>query len=102
MVLTDKQIFARVASLKDRARERDGRHQDVLLVRQGQISSVYPDFFPEGVDTNVVANFVDIVARDLSEVMAPLPAVNCSVVSQVKDRARKAATNRTRNDSNYF
>ena len=101
-MLTDKQIFARVASLKDRSRERDGRHSDVLLVRQGQISSVYPDFFPEGVDTNVVANFVDIVARDLSEVMAPLPAVNCSVVSQVKDRARKAADNRTRIAANYL
>lgn len=101
-MLTDKQIFARVASLKDRARERDGRHQDVLLVRQGKISTVYPDFFPEGVEANVVANFVDIVARDLSEVMAPLPAVNCSVVSQVKDRARKAADNRTRIAANYL
>jgi hypothetical protein len=101
-MLTDKQIFARVASLRDRNRDRDGRHQDVLLVRQGQISSVYPDFFPEGVEANVVANFVDIVARDLSEVMAPLPAVNCSVVSQVKDRARKAADNRTRIAANYL
>jgi len=101
-MLTDKQIFARVASLKDRNRERDGRHQDVMLVRQGQISSVYPDFFPDGVQANVVANFVDIVARDLSEVMAPLPAVNCSVVSQVKDRARKAADNRTRIAANYL
>jgi hypothetical protein len=101
-MLTDKQIFARVASLKDRSRERDGRHQDVLLVRQGKISTVYPDFFPEGVEANVVANFVDIVARDLSEVMAPLPAVNCSVVSQVKDRARKAADNRTRIAANYL
>jgi len=46
-MLTDKQIFARVASLKDRTRDRDSRQQDVLLVRQGKISSVYPDFFPE-------------------------------------------------------
>jgi len=102
MALDDKQIFARVESLKDRARARDSRHADVLLVRQGAIAEVYPDFFPEGVDANVVANFVDIVARDLSEVMAPLPAVNCSVVSQVKDRARKAADNRTRIAANYL
>ena len=102
MALDDKHIFARVESLKEASRERDARHQDVLLVRQGQIASVYPDFFPEGVDANVVANFVDIVARDLSEVMAPLPAVNCSVVSQVKDRARKAADNRTRIAANYL
>ena len=64
-MLSDKHIFARVESLKDRARERDARHKDVMMVRQGNISSVYPDFFPEGIDANVVANFVDIVGRDL-------------------------------------
>jgi hypothetical protein len=71
-------------------------------VRKGQISQVYPDFFPEGVDANVVANFIDIVARDLSEVMAPLPAVNCSAANQVNDRARNFADKRTRIASNYF
>jgi hypothetical protein len=35
----------------------DARNQDVLAVRKGQIASVYPDFFPDGVDANVVANF---------------------------------------------
>lgn len=102
MALSIDQIAARVDSLKYRASERDARAGDVLAVRQGKISEVYPDFFPEGVDTNVVANFIDIVARDLSEVMAPLPAVNCSSASQVNDRARKFADNRTRIASNYF
>ena len=102
MILSIDQISARVDSLKYRASERDARAGDVLAVRQGKISQVYPDFFPEGVDTNVVANFIDIVARDLSEVMAPLPAVNCSSASQVNDRARKFADNRTRIASNYF
>jgi hypothetical protein len=72
-MLSIEQISARVANLRERAAERDSRQQDVLAVRQGHIASVYPDFFPEGVDANVVANFIDIVARDLSEVMAPLP-----------------------------
>ena len=102
MALSIEQVAARVESLKYRASERDARAGDVLSVRQGKISQVYPDFFPEGVDTNVVANFIDIVARDLSEVMAPLPAVNCSSASQVNDRARKFADNRTRIASNYF
>jgi hypothetical protein len=102
MALSIDQIASRVESLKYRASERDARAGDVLAVRQGKISEVYPDFFPEGVDTNVVANFIDIVARDLSEVMAPLPAVNCSSASQVNDRARKFADNRTRIASNYF
>lgn len=102
MALTMEQIAARVDSLRYRNHERDARNQDVLAVRKGKISEVYPDFFPDGVDANVVANFIDIVARDLSEVMAPLPAVNCSAASQVNDRARSFADKRTRIASNYF
>ena len=102
MALTIEQIAARVQSLRYRNSERDARNLDVLAVRKGNISQVYPDFFPEGVDANVVANFIDIVARDLSEVMAPLPAVNCSAANAVNDRARNFADKRTRIASNYF
>ena len=102
MALSMEQVAARVDSLRYRNHERDARNQDVLAVRKGKISEVYPDFFPDGVDANVVANFIDIVARDLSEVMAPLPAVNCSAASQVNDRARSFADKRTRIASNYF
>jgi hypothetical protein len=101
-MLSIEQISARVENLRQRAAERDSRQQDVLAVRQGHIASVYPDFFPEGVDANVVANFIDIVARDLSEVMAPLPSVNCSAANQANDRARKFADARTRIATNYF
>jgi hypothetical protein len=102
MALSMQQVVARVESLRYRNHERDKRNLDVLAVRKGQISQVYPDFFPEGVDTNVVANFVDVVARDLSEVMAPLPAINCSAANAVNDRARNFADKRTRIASNYF
>jgi len=102
VALTIEQISARVQSLRYRNSERDARNLDVLAVRKGKISEVYPDFFPDGVDANVVANFIDIVARDLSEVMAPLPAVNCSAANQVSDRARTFADKRTRIASNYF
>jgi hypothetical protein len=102
MALSMEQVAARVESLRYRHTERDARNQDVLAVRKGHIASVYPDFFPEGVDSNVVANFIDVVARDLSEVMAPLPAINCSSANSVNDRARKFADKRTRIASNYF
>ena len=101
-MLSINQISARVESLRSRSSERDRRQLDVLAVRKGQISQVYPEFFPEGVDANVVANFIDIVARDLSEVMAPLPAVNSSAANQVSDRARVFADKRTRIATNYF
>jgi hypothetical protein len=102
MALTMEQVAARVQALRYRNSERDARNLDVLAVRKGKISEVYPDFFPDGVDANVVANFIDIVARDLSEVMAPLPAVNCSAANAVNDRARNFADKRTRIASNYF
>jgi hypothetical protein len=102
MALSIEQVTARVESLRYRNHERDARNLDVLAVRKGKIAQVYPNFFPEGVDANVVANFIDIVARDLSEVMAPLPAVNCSAANQVSDRARTFADKRTRIASNYF
>ena len=97
-----EQVAARVEALRYRNSERDARNLDVLAVRKGKISEVYPDFFPDGVDANVVANFIDVVARDLSEVMAPLPAVNCSAANQISDRARSFADKRTRIASNYF
>ncbi len=102
MALSMEQVAARVTALRYRNSERDARNLDVLAVRKGKISEVYPDFFPDGVDANVVANFIDIVARDLSEVMAPLPAVNCSAANQTSDRARSFADKRTRIASNYF
>jgi hypothetical protein len=101
-LLNIRQVAARVESLKQRSTERDRRAQDVLAVRKGNIAQVYPNFFPTGVEANVVANFIDIVARDLSEVMAPLPAVNCSAANQVSDRARSFADKRTRIAANYF
>jgi hypothetical protein len=96
------QIGARVQTLRYRAHGRDQRNGDVQMVRQGKISQVYPNFFPDGIDQNVVANFIDIVARDLAEVIAPLPAVNCSAVNQTSDRARTFADKRTRIAANYF
>ena len=102
MALSMQQVASRVNALRYRNAERDARNLDVLAVRKGKISEVYPDFFPDGVDANVVANFIDIVARDLSEVMAPLPAVNCSAANQTSDRARSFADKRTRIASNYF
>ena len=102
MALSIEQVAARVDALRYRSHERDARNLDVLAVRQGKISQVYPQFFPEGIDQNVVANFIDIVARDLAEVMAPLPAVNCSAINKTNDKARLFADNRTRIANNYF
>ena len=69
--------------------------QQVLLVRKGRMRDVYPDLFPDGPFENpIVANMVDIAARDLAEVIAPLPAFNCNSPSMVSEAARKKADKR--------
>ncbi len=48
MALEVRQIADKVEALKRRNADRDTRMANVLSVRRGQISNVYPDFFPEG------------------------------------------------------
>jgi len=82
---------------------RDGRMQDVLAVRQGRMRDVFPDLFPEGpFDKGIVANMVDVAARDLSEVLAPLPAFNCASSKMTNDTARLFAEKRTRIVNGYI
>lgn len=95
-MLTVKEVAAKAARLQTRAAARDQRMRDVLSVRQGDISKVYPAMFSEEYPKPLVANFVDVAARDLAEVMAPLPQFECSATNMVSDAARKAADTRTR------
>jgi len=75
--------------------ERDTRMEQVLLVRKGRMRDVFPDLFPDGPFQNpIVANMVDIAARDLSEVIAPLPAFNCNSPTMVSEKERKKADKR--------
>jgi hypothetical protein len=90
-MLSVQQISDKVHVLKQRYVERDAAMQDILAVRRGQIDSVAPEFFPEGVSRSMVANFIDVAARDISEVLAPLPSINCSTANSTNDRAKKKA-----------
>jgi len=76
--------------------------RDVLSVRQGDISKVYPAMFSEEYPKPLVANFIDVAARDLAEAMAPLPSFNCAATNMVSDSARKAADTRTRIVNHYI
>jgi hypothetical protein len=100
-VLTLKEVVAKVSRLQTKYAARDQRMRDVLSVRQGDISKVYPAMFSEDYPKPLVANFVDVAARDLAEVMAPLPSFNCAATNMVSDSARKSADTRTR-IANYY
>jgi hypothetical protein len=98
-----REIRSHYDRIKAQFAARDGRMQDVLAVRQGRMRDVYPDLFPDGpFDKGIVANMVDVAARDLAEVLAPLPAFNCASSKMVSDSAREFAEKRTRIVNGYI
>jgi hypothetical protein len=101
VALNITQIAVKVEALKRRNQSRDARMADILEVRRGNLVNVFPEMFPEGATKAMVANFVDVAARDVSEVLAPLPSFNCTTTDNSSDRAKKSADIRGLIINNY-
>ena len=95
MALSVQEIATKVGNLKRRYAARDARMGDVLAVRRGEMTAIFSDYFPEGMSKPMVANFIDIAARDVAEVLAPLPSFNCVPSNTTSDRARTFADKKT-------
>ena len=101
MALSTDQIAMKVNALKLKYTDRDSRMADVLEIRRGNMINVAPEFFPEGMSKPMIANFIDVAARDIAEVLAPLPSFNCQTTNVTSDRAKKNADIRTLIANNY-
>ena len=101
MALSIEQIALKVEALKRNNYERDSRMANILEVRRGNMVGVAPEFFPEGMTKPMIANFIDVAARDVAEVLAPLPSFNCTTTNLTSDRAKKNADIRTLIANNY-
>ena len=95
MALDIDELGVKVRKLRDHYHLRDARWADLLSIRQGNIQQVFPELFSSDFPKPMVANFIDIAARDVAEVIAPLPAFNCDTTDAISDRARKKADKRT-------
>lgn len=102
MALSVQQVADKYTALKAQYANRDAAMADILAVRKGNMDQVAPDLFPEGASKAMVANFVDVAARDMAEVLAPLPSVNCSTTKTTSDTAKRNADLRTMIANNYF
>lgn len=71
-------IQTRVDDMRLRFVQRDRDMEYIYRVRSGEIHLLFPDVFSDDLPRSVVANHCDVVARDLAEVMAPLPSLDCS------------------------
>ena len=95
-----------VRGLYDRMRtntaDRDRRMQNIRKARMGRMNEVFPELFPDGpFSGGIVANMIDVAARDISEVLAPLPTFNCSSSTTASDKARTFADKRARIVNGY-
>jgi len=95
MAVDISELGLKVRKLRDHFNQRDSRWSDLLAIRQGNIQQVFPGMFPDDFPKPMVSNFIDIAARDVAEVIAPLPAFNCDTTDAISDRARKRADKRT-------
>jgi len=96
------EIEARRRLLKERYVERDINMDLVRTVRHGDIDRLFPDLFSDDIPKSVVANLVDVAARDLAEVMAPLPNLACASGNMRSDAERARAAKKNKIGYHYW
>src|SRR5690349_2827811 len=92
----DPAIVRRVDAVRSDNAERDSRHQLVHDVRANKIESVQPGSLPDAWPKPIVANAIDVSARQLSENLAQLPSINCSAGVTTSDRSKKFVAKKTK------
>lgn len=84
--------------MQTRYTDRDLRNYQIMLIRSGRMADLAPDLFPSDGPWQqpVVANMIDIAARDLAEMIAPLPAFNAGGSAGLSPNEAKRADKRTK------
>src|SRR4051794_26049490 len=81
---------------------RDERMMTIGLVRQGKPEVLFEDLFSETWKKPIVANFISVIAQEQSDLLAPLPALSCSVGSMKSDADKKRAATRNKIGTHYM
>src|ERR1041385_8449136 len=102
MVRTPSEIYNKVEALRKANSDRDQRQKDVRDIRAGDIEQVVPGSMPDAWPKPIVANAIDTTARDISEVMGVMPAVNCTNSVMTSARAKKFSSRRTKVAQHYI
>lgn len=94
-------VAKRVEALRRFYAERDARHMTVYDVRTGKIDNVMPGTMPDIWPKPIVANAIDVAARQMAENLAPLPAINCANGVVTSERQRKYVAKKTKIAHSY-
>lgn len=104
MTIDVKTLSDRLKKLKQANSDRDTTMGQITSIREGRISEVAPDVFPTmgAWQEPIVSNMIDVAARDISEMIAPLPSFNCTSPSMVSEKAREKANLKTKIALSYI
>lgn len=97
-----EKILRHTRAMQRRYAARDAKWDDVRAIRSGRLADNFPDLVSDAWPEQIVANFIDTTARDLAEMLAPLPTFSCSSVSMRSDAERKRADVRTKIANHYM
>ena len=97
------EIRARYIRIKERHVYRDADMSRVKSIREGRFSEVSPELFPEAgpFQKPLVANMIDVAARDLAGMLAPLPTFSCTSVNMISEKNKQHAATKTRIAGGY-
>ena len=96
--------LAHYTRLTSRFQKRKRVMELVHGVRQGNIRQLFPSELDFSItfEGSPIANFVDTVARDMAEVLAPLPALACVSGKMQTDADQKRAERKNRIGDHYW
>lgn len=104
--MTDQSVLDpinhRYQKMKQRDSQRDIRIALLWKVREGKLHELFPQFMSSALQGSIVANKIDTAARDLAEVIAPLPALNCASGKMITDSDKRRAGVKNRIGFNYW
>lgn len=91
-----REMLNRFIALAGSQQERQQRNADVTAARRGDIDAVMPGVFPKNWPRPVVANVIDTTARDLAEVLARMPAIDCTSSALTSTSSKVFSSKRTK------
>lgn len=91
-------LLSRFNRLKDNHFGRDTKMAQIKLIREGKMSELAPDVFPEigWMQEPMIANQIDVAAREFADLIAPLPSFSCVNPTMISERSRENATLKTK------
>lgn len=96
METISRELYNKFLALSGSQQERQKRNADVSAARRGEIDAVMPGVFPANWPRPVISNIIDTTARDLAEVLARMPAIDCTSSALVTATSKKFSSKRTK------